>query len=407
MSEAEILDQDNIGLGWPWAGVALVLIYLGALVASLESPPLGLVVGAVAAAAIVYQLTSRTDVDLGYIPVGSAGLAVLSAGLHFADEPAVFLFGTVFCGTLACLPAAILGQKRAAPGVPGWVANLGGGLICLCGIAALLVTRGRLVDWPPLSTISLVGIPLFAALACYSFSQLISHVFMLVGRFVLRVVYRITFEGVEKIPAEGGFLTCSNHVSYIDWLIIGIALQRPYRMVGDHVYVSDGLLRWVFLGAGGIPIASAREDEALLKEGFRKISEALAQGHAVGLHPEGYMTRTGYLQPIRPGVERIVAQSSVSVVPAFIDGMYGSLLSRKYGRSLGKADWSFRRRVSVRFGEPISPEGFSKELLEEKLVEAGAIRESDLGLESRSKHVNVTPTDGPTQSPPSEEAEAP
>lgn len=386
MSETEILDQNNIGLAWPLAGVALVWAYLGTVVASLSSAPStsGLVAGAVAAAALLYLLTSRTHVDLGYLPVGFAGLALFALGLRLAPDPAPFLFGTVFCGTLACLPSMVLAQLRAAPKLPGWLAKLGASLACLGAVASIVVARGRVAEWPPLDLTSLIAIPLFAALACFSFWNLICHVLLLAGRFVIHLVYRITYEGLEKVPTSGGFLACSNHVSYIDWLIMGIALQRPYRIVGDHAYVS-GWFRSFFVGGGGIPIASAREDAALLREGFRRISEALNQGHAVGLHPEGFMTRTGHLQKIRPGIERMVASALVPVVPVFIDGMWGSFLSRKYGRKLGKGDWTFRRRVLVRFGAPIPPEGFTKELLEESLVEAGATRESDLGLESRTK----------------------
>ncbi len=386
MSETEILDQNNLKLTWPLAGLALVWAYLGAVVASLTSAPYlyGLVAGAAAAATLLYLITSRTRVDLGYVPVGFAGLALFALGLRLAEDPAPFLCGTVFCGALTTLPIAVLAQVRAAPRVPGWVANLTAGLACLGVIAAIFVLRGRVSEWPPLPLTSLIAIPLFALLACYSFWNLICHVLLLAGRFVIHLVYRITYEGLEKVPKTGGFLACSNHVSYIDWLIMGVALERPYRIVGDHAYVS-GWFRSFFVGGGGIPIASAREDAALLREGLRRVSEALQQGHAVGLHPEGFMTRTGHLQKIRPGVELMVASAKVAVVPVFIDGMWGSFLSRKYGRRLGKGDWTFRRRVLVRFGAPIPPEGFTKELLEQSLVDAGATRESDLGLESRPK----------------------
>lgn len=396
VEESEILDQANLRLGWPVLGVALVWIYLGVVVASLGDASLGLVVGAVLAAAALYQLTARTAVDLGYVPVSAGGLALFAVGLYFAVAPGFFLFGTVFWGSLFCLPLASLAQARAVPKIPGWVANLGAGLACLALIAGVFVAREGLAEWPELSLISLIGIPLFAALSAFSFYHLIGHVLLLLGRLVVHVVYRITYEGVGQVPAEGGYLACSNHVSYIDWLLMGVALERPFRIVGDHTYVSGGF-RWFFVRGGGIPIASARESKEILAEGLRMISVALAQGHVVGLHPEGYMTRTGHLQPIRPGVELIVERSEVPVVAVFIDGMYGSLLSRKYGRSLGKADWSFRRRVLVRFGTPLEPDGFTKELLEENLVELGAVRESDLGLESRSKQ--LTPGQGVTKPP--------
>ena len=189
-------------------------------------------------------------------------------------------------------------------------------------------------------------------------------------------------EGLDQVPQDSGFLACSNHVSYIDWLLMGAPLKNPYRFVGDHSYIPDRL-RWFFLGVGTIPIASAKEDKNVLKDGLLSISENLIEGHAVGFHPEAYMTRTGYLQPIRRGVELIVADSKAPVVPVYIEGMWGSFFSRKYGRKMGKGEWSFRRKVHLKFGKPIGHENFTKELLEQKLVDLGATREADMGLNSR------------------------
>lgn len=385
MTNSKILDSTNLRFAWPALAVALAWTYLGCLAASLEDVSLPLVAGALAGAGLVYQLTTRTPVDLGYVSVGAAGASLSALGLWLAPEPQPFLLLTLGCGALSCLPFAILGQVRVAPQVPGWLANALSGLACFSLVAAIVAARDALGDLP-LASLAPLGAALFAALSALAGYHLLGHVILLVGRAFVRVVYRVRFEGVEQVPAAGAFLACSNHVSYIDWLLMGVALPRPFRIVGDHAYVG-GWFQGFFRRGGGITIASARENPQLLAEALEHISAALERGHGVGLHPEGYMTRTGYLQPIRPGVELILARSPVPVVPVFIDGMYGSFLSRKFRFSLATAEWTFRRRVLVRFGAPIPPEGFSKELLEEQLVEIGATRESDLGLESRSQHV--------------------
>ena len=62
-----------------------------------------------------------------------------------------------------------------------------------------------------------------------------------------------------------------------------------------------------------------------VRRGARRRSR---NGEIVGIFPEGRLTRSGELNPFRPGIERIVAETPVPVVPMALHGLWGSFFSR-------------------------------------------------------------------------------
>ena len=46
-----------------------------------------------------------------------------------------------------------------------------------------------------------------------------------------RLLYRMRVLSAENLPKRGPALICSNHVSYLDWVFLLAAVQRPIRFV--------------------------------------------------------------------------------------------------------------------------------------------------------------------------------
>jgi 1-acyl-sn-glycerol-3-phosphate acyltransferase len=99
-------------------------------------------------------------------------------------------------------------------------------------------------------------------------------------------------------------------------------------------------MSFVFRTGRAIPIATARDDPALLARALDEIAAALAAGELVALFPEGGITADGEIQPFRPGVGRILERSPVPVVPLALRGLWGSFFSRKDGPAMRRP---FRR----------------------------------------------------------------
>jgi 1-acyl-sn-glycerol-3-phosphate acyltransferase len=199
-----------------------------------------------------------------------------------------------------------------------------------------------------------------------------AYITVVVREFALRfvtflvatVMYRVHVSGHDHVPRAGPALLVCNHVSYADWFVLAAAIRRPPRFVMHHSFYAMPVVHWLFRQARVIPIASSKEDPALLAAAFERIHEALADGQLVCLFPEGSVTKTGAMIPFRPGMERVVERDRVPVVPMALDGMWGSFFSRKDDAALTKP---FRRgvwsRVWVRIGPPVpAPQATALEL---------------------------------------------
>jgi 1-acyl-sn-glycerol-3-phosphate acyltransferase len=202
------------------------------------------------------------------------------------------------------------------------------------------------------------------------------YIYTLVPEFLLRllswllvsVVYRIRREGVEHIPERGAAVIVSNHVSFVDALILMAMSPRPVRFVMDLGIFRIPVLSWLFRQVKAIPITSAKNDPGIVEHAFERVSEALRDDQLVCIFPEGRLTSDGEIGVFRPGISRILARDPVPVVPVALQGLWGSFFSRRDGAAMSRP---FRRgmfsRIGIRAGEPVAPEAAAPEHLRERV----------------------------------------
>ena len=130
------------------------------------------------------------------------------------------------------------------------------------------------------------------------------------------------------------------------------ACRRPIRFVMDHNIFKIPVLSFIFRTGGAIPIASRKDDPAMMERAFAAVAEALREGQLVGIFPEGRITDTGEILPFRPGIQRILEATPVPVVPMALRGLWGSFFSRKGGPAMSRP---FRRGVLSRIGLAVAP----------------------------------------------------
>ncbi len=186
-------------------------------------------------------------------------------------------------------------------------------------------------------------------------------------RPVLNLVYGFRETQLEHVPSRGGAVLVCNHVSFIDWLFVAVALPRLPRFVMHHHHWKIGALRWFFDFFRVIPIAPRKEDPARLEAATRAIDEALRNGELVAIWPEGQLTPDGELSAFRPGVERIVAERPVPVVPLALRGLWGSFFSRSGGEPMKKLPRPVLRRVELIADLPIAPDRVCTALLRARI----------------------------------------
>jgi len=174
------------------------------------------------------------------------------------------------------------------------------------------------------------------------------------GRNVLapiaRIVYRPRVEGKELIPKEGAVIFASNHLSFIDSIVIPIAAApRPVHFLAKSEYFTGkGIKGWFsrvfFTAVGATPVERGVGQAAM--EALDQQKQILASGAAIALHPEGTRSRDGRLYKGRTGIAYLALESGAPVVPI---GLIGTDKVMPVGAKLP----SLKERVVVKFGEPL------------------------------------------------------
>jgi len=179
-----------------------------------------------------------------------------------------------------------------------------------------------------------------------------------------KLFYKVEIVGRENIPETGAVVIASNHVSFVDWIMVMAACPRPVRFIIDHAYYyKTGFTFWL-KQAHLIPIATRRESPELLNNAFQHIEDGLKDGHVIGLFPEGWITRDGKLRKFQPGIKKIVSMQPTVVVPMVIDGLWGSFFSFE-GKGVLKGFRLSKRKVKLRILPPLDSKEFDFKELEQ------------------------------------------
>src|SRR5438105_15468000 len=182
---------------------------------------------------------------------------------------------------------------------------------------------------------------------------------------LVRSVYRVCALGVEHLP-QGGFLLLPNHITWVDAIVLQIACPRPIRYVIDQEFYQKPYLRPFLRLAACIPI-----DVRHPRSAIRAATEQIAAGEIVCLFPEGQLTRSGTLLRLRRGYELIAQNANGTVVPVWLDRLWGSIFSFQGGKFFTKWPKEIPYRVSVAFGKPLDPQKADIATVREELLKLG------------------------------------
>jgi 1-acyl-sn-glycerol-3-phosphate acyltransferase len=139
-------------------------------------------------------------------------------------------------------------------------------------------------------------------------------------QFVLRIIFNIFYRvekiDIGKVPKEGKLIICSNHLSYVDPLVIGAYIPRCiYFMAKKELYVNRFVASIVtFLNA--FPVKRNSFD----KRAFDTSFEILENGNTLGLFPEGTRSTDGILREGKKGIGFIAINSRTSILPVALSG---------------------------------------------------------------------------------------
>ena len=172
---------------------------------------------------------------------------------------------------------------------------------------------------------------------------------------IMRLIYAVSTSDLSLLP-PAPTLVLSNHVSFMDPVLLSFAANRPMHFLMYRAMYETRGLSWLFHALGAIPICPTDSAE-VKEESLSRARRALAAGGTLVIFPEGGITTDGEFGPFRPGFARVAAGTGTPVIPAHIDGMWGSAFSYHPEASFPRSLLSRlrgRRRVTVRFGSPLA-----------------------------------------------------
>jgi len=151
--------------------------------------------------------------------------------------------------------------------------------------------------------------------------------------------FRFDMRGVDNIPSTGAAVLAANHVSYFDFMFVGLPPHRrgkrlvrfmAKQSVFDHP-ISGPLMR----GMHHIPV-----DRTAGAAAFRHALRALGDGELIGIFPEQTISRSFMPRRLKTGAARLALDAHVPLIPIVTWG--------------GHRVWTTGRRPQIRRHVPVS-----------------------------------------------------
>lgn len=162
-----------------------------------------------------------------------------------------------------------------------------------------------------------------------------------IGKFILRPAYKILYRYKIKnkgaIPAEGGVILASNHMSFADPVLLGLSEKRRLYFMAKQELFKNKFAASVIRALGAFPVERGAGDGKALKTG----GDILKEGNVMTIFIEGTRTKTGDLLRPRSGCALVAQQMQLPVVPCCIT-------KRNFNRKFSK--------TIIHFGKVLTPE---------------------------------------------------
>lgn len=154
-------------------------------------------------------------------------------------------------------------------------------------------------------------------------------------------------EGRDNLPAEGGAILCSNHISWWDPPLVGCVVKRRVHFMAKEELFKIPILGSILPALGAFPVRRGTPDRSAIRQALR----VLKDGQVLGIFPEGTRSKTGRLQKAEPGTALLAIKSQAPLVPVAILGPYRLF-----------------RPIRVRIGAPFTVEEFYDQRLSTEVL---------------------------------------
>lgn len=140
----------------------------------------------------------------------------------------------------------------------------------------------------------------------------------LIGNIIFRIIFRFRVTGKENIPTEGKVILCSNHISELDPVILGIAVPRRIRFMAKKELFKNKFLGWLVSALGAFPVDRKSADLSAIRNSLT----VLKNNEVLGIFPEGTRVYEENIENAKPGIALISIKAKAPIVPIHIESKY-------------------------------------------------------------------------------------
>lgn len=162
-------------------------------------------------------------------------------------------------------------------------------------------------------------------------------------RFLLRLIYGFRSENEAMLREPGPLILAPNHVSWLDWLFLGVVLDRDWKFVTSSTTANASWIhRRIMVNSRTFPVDTSSA------YAMRDMADFLQRGGKLVLFPEGRLSRTGGLMKMYDGIAFLLHRSGARVITAYLRGTVRLPWVVHPG-------WTrLFPRVSVQFADPVT-----------------------------------------------------
>lgn len=171
--------------------------------------------------------------------------------------------------------------------------------------------------------------------------------FYIFCRFLLFISFKMLFffkcSGRGNLPKKGGCIIASNHLSYLDPIVLSIASPRIVSFMSKQELFKNPFFAKLISALNAFPLERGSADLKSIRFAINKLK---SEGTLI-IFPEGSRSTSGQINEGQAGVSMLAAKAKVPVIPTFIEGTDIAL-------SAGSKKIKFFVPLSVHFGKAMN-----------------------------------------------------
>lgn len=138
--------------------------------------------------------------------------------------------------------------------------------------------------------------------------------------FVVRLLFRLEFQGLEHVPASGPVILVGNHTSMFDMLVIHTRIKPWICWVAKKELFSVPVLGGILRLLGCIPVDRDKTDLLAARAIFKSIRDR----QIIGMYPQGTRVKPDRVPFVRPrtGAVHFAIKTGTPMMPVAVAGRF-------------------------------------------------------------------------------------